>query len=69
MKFGGKNRQKSRYVIDITRADLLSLKELGGGGVNSEKLEKMKYFLLTKEWSDLNKVRFLEGYRVSELFF
>ena len=33
----------SRYVIDITRRDLLSLGELGGG-VNSEKSEKLRYF-------------------------
>jgi len=32
-----------RYVIDITGTDLLSLGDLGER-VNSEKLEKMKYF-------------------------
>ena len=32
-----------RYVIDITRPDLLSLGELGGG--NLEKLEKYEVFL------------------------
>ena len=32
-----------RYVIDITRPDLLSLEELGVRS-NSEKLEKMRYF-------------------------
>ena len=31
------------YGIDITGTDLLSLGELGGG-VNFEKLEKMRYF-------------------------
>ena len=32
-----------RYAIDITGMDLLCLGELGGR-VNSEKLEKMRYF-------------------------
>ena len=33
------------YVIDITGTDPLSLGELGrGGGVNSEKFEKIRYF-------------------------
>ena len=32
-----------RYVIDITGLNLLSLRELGRG-VNSEKLEKLRYF-------------------------
>ena len=50
MKLCGKNKGKSpRYVIAITRTDPLSLWELGGGRVNSGKLEKMRYFLLTKE--------------------
>ena len=31
-----------RYAIGITRTDPLSLGELGG--VNSEKIEKMRYF-------------------------
>ena len=45
MKLGGKNENKSKiaYVIDITGLDPLSLVELGGGGGNSEKLEKMRY--------------------------
>ena len=34
-----------RYVIEITGIDLLYLGDLVvGGGVNSEKLEKMRYF-------------------------
>ena len=33
----------SKFVTDITGLDLLSLVELGGGGSNSEKLEKMRY--------------------------
>ena len=32
-----------RYVTEITGLDPLSLVELGGGGINSEKLEKMRY--------------------------
>ena len=42
------------YVIDIIGTDLLCLGELGGGG-NSEKLEKMRHFLLTKECRILMK--------------
>ena len=38
-----KIRKSPRYMFDITGTDPLSLGELGGG-VNSEKLEKMRYF-------------------------
>ena len=38
----GKISTSPRYVIDITGTDLLSLGSWGG--VNSEKLEKMRYF-------------------------
>ena len=48
MKLGGKIIKSPRYVIDITGTDLLCLGELGGR-VNSKKIEKMRYFLLTKE--------------------
>ena len=44
MKLVGKITTSLRYVTDITGTDPLSLGELGGGRVNSEKLEKMKYF-------------------------
>ena len=40
----GKISESSRYVIDITGTDMLSLGELEGGGVKSEKLEKMRHF-------------------------
>ena len=43
LKLVGKISTRPRYVIDITRTDPLSLGELGGG-VNSEKLEKIRYF-------------------------
>jgi len=33
-----------RYVIETNGTDLLCLGELGGVRVNSEKLEKMRYF-------------------------
>ena len=36
-----------RYVIDITGTDLLCLAGWGGG-INSEKLEKMRYFNLRR---------------------
>ena len=39
----GKISTTPRYVNDINGMDLLSLGELGGR-VNSEKLEKMRYF-------------------------
>ena len=39
----GKISTSPTYVIDITGTDLLSLGDLGER-VNSEKLEKMKYF-------------------------
>ena len=39
----GKISTSPRYGIDITGTDLLSLRELGGG-VNSKKLEKIRYF-------------------------
>ena len=42
MKPGGKINTSPRYVIDITKMDLLSLGEMGWG--DSEKLEKMRYF-------------------------
>ena len=35
-------------MIGITGTDPLSLGELGGGGVNSEKLEKIRYFNLQR---------------------
>ena len=41
----GKISTGPRYVIDIAETDPLSLGELGGG-VNSEKLGKMRYFYL-----------------------
>ena len=40
----GKISRGPRYVIDITGTDSLSLGELGWGRINSEKLEKMRYF-------------------------
>ena len=40
----GKISRSPRYVIDIIGTDPLSFGELGGRGVNSEKLEKMRYF-------------------------
>ena len=45
MKLGGKISRSTRYVIDITGTDLLCMVELGGR-VNSEKLEKIRYFRL-----------------------
>ena len=39
----GKTSRSPIYVTDIIGTDLLCLGELGGG-VNSEKLEKMRYF-------------------------
>ena len=44
MKLGGKISKSPRYVIEITGMDPLSFGELGGGRVNSKKLEKMMYF-------------------------
>ena len=41
---GGIGMTSPRYVIDMTGTDSLSLGELGGGKVNSKKLEKMRYF-------------------------
>ena len=41
----GKISRTPRYAIYITGTDLMCLGELGGGGrVNSEKLEKIRYF-------------------------
>ena len=40
----GKISTSPRYVIDITVMDPFSLGELEGGGVNSEKIEKLRYF-------------------------
>ena len=40
----GKMSTNPKYVIDITGTDPLSLGELGAGRVNSEKLEKIRYF-------------------------
>ena len=40
MKAGGKKITSPRYRIDITGTDLLSLGELGGGGLILKKLEK-----------------------------
>ena len=54
-----------RYGIDITGTDLLSLGKLGGT-VNSKKLEKRE---LTKEWSYLHEISYLEGPRNSDLLF
>ena len=39
----GKITKSPRYVIEITGTNLPCLEELGGG-VNSEKLEKLRYF-------------------------
>ena len=39
----GKISTSPRYGFDITGTDLFSLGELGGGGFNSKKLEKMRY--------------------------
>ena len=44
MKLKGKISPSPRYMIDITKTDPLSLGELGEGRVNSEELEKMRYF-------------------------
>jgi len=41
-KSNGYNEKSLIYVIDITGMDPLSLGELRGGKVNSEKLEKMR---------------------------
>ena len=38
----GRISTSSRYVIDIIGTDLFSLEELGG--INLEKLEKLRYF-------------------------
>ena len=43
MKLGGKNKTSPRYMIDKTGTDVLSLGQMGGG-VNSEKIEKIRYF-------------------------
>ena len=43
MKLGGKISSGSRYGIDITGTDLLSLGELGRGLI-LKKFEKMRYF-------------------------
>ena len=51
-------------MIDIIGTDPLYW---GGGEVNSEKLEKMTYFQLTKELSDLHETSYLEGARNSDL--
>ena len=40
----GRINTSPRYITDITRTDLLSLRELGVGG-NSEKLEKNEVFV------------------------
>ena len=40
----GRISTSSRYVIDIIGTDPLSVGELGGGFVNSEKFEKLRYF-------------------------
>ena len=40
----GKISTSPRYMIDMIGTDPLSLGQLGGGGGNSEKLEKMRYF-------------------------
>ena len=40
----GKISRNPRYVIETTGTDLLCLEDIGGGIVNSEKLEKMRYF-------------------------
>ena len=42
----GRISTSPRYVIDITGLNPLSLGELsgGGGGVNSEKIKKFRYF-------------------------
>ena len=42
----GRKSTSSRYVIDTIETDPFSLEELGGGGVNLEKLEKLRYFNL-----------------------
>ena len=39
----GRIKTSPRYVTDVTGPDPLSLVELGGGGNNSKKLEKMRY--------------------------
>ena len=66
----GKIIKSPRYVIDIIGMDPLSVGELGRGAmVNSEKLEKMRYFYLTKQVLDLNEISDLEGPRYSNLLF
>ena len=40
----GRISTSPRYVINITGLNPLSLGELGGGRVNTEKLEKLRYF-------------------------
>ena len=40
----GRISTSPRYMIDITGLNTLSLGELGGGGVNMEILEKLRYF-------------------------
>ena len=40
----GRIKTSPRYVTDITGPDPFSLVELGGGGNNLEKFEKMRYF-------------------------
>ena len=42
----GRIGTSSRYVIAIIGTDPFSLEELGGGGVNLEKSEKLRYYNL-----------------------
>ena len=42
----GKISTSLKYVIDTTGLNLLSLWGVGGGGVDSKKLEKLRYFNL-----------------------
>ena len=40
----GRISTSSRYVIGIIGTDPFFMEELGGDGVNLEKLEKLRYF-------------------------
>ena len=64
----GRISKSPRYVIDITGLNPLSLGE-SEGVVNSEKLEKLRYFQLKNGSPDPNEISYLEGTHVSELLF
>ena len=60
MKFGGKNKHKSKIGDWHNRTGPALFGGVGGGS-KLEELEEMRYLYLTNGWPDLNEIWYLEG--------